>query len=55
LESYKTEDEIIYESQVLFTALKEGRKLPPQKEEERTIEKTMTIIKKSSRMLERPT
>jgi len=28
-EPYKTEDEIIYESQVLFSALKEGRELPP--------------------------
>jgi len=40
---------------VLFSALKEGRELPPQKEKERTIKKMMTIIKKSSRMLERPT
>jgi len=29
LEPYKTEDEIVYESQVLFSALKEGRELPP--------------------------
>jgi len=28
-EPYKTEDKIIYESQVLFSALKEGRELPP--------------------------
>jgi len=40
---------------VLFSALKEGRELPPQKEKDRTIENTMMIIKKSSRMLERPT
>jgi len=39
---------------VLFSALKEGRELPPQKEIERTIKKMMTTIKKSSRMLERP-
>jgi len=39
---------------VQFSALKEGRELPPQKQE-RTIEKTMTTIKKSGRMLERPT
>jgi len=39
---------------VLFSALKEGRELPPQKEEKRTVEKTTTIIKKSSRTLERP-
>jgi len=30
-EPYKTEDEIVYKSQVLFSALKEGRELPPQK------------------------
>jgi len=42
------------ESQVLFSALKEGRELPPQREENRTVKKTMMIIKKSSRMLERP-
>jgi len=29
LEPYKTEDEIVYESQVLFSALKEGREMPP--------------------------
>jgi len=29
LEPYKTEDKIVYESQVLFSALKEGRELPP--------------------------
>jgi len=54
-EPYKTEDKIVYESQVLFSALKEGRELPPQKEKDRTIKKTMMVIKKSSRMLERPT
>jgi len=31
LKPYKTEDEIVYESQVLFSALKEGKELPPQK------------------------
>jgi len=51
LEPYKTEDEIIYKSQVLFSALKEGRELPPQKEKDRTIKNTMMVIKKSSRML----
>jgi len=55
LEPYKTEDKIIYESQVLFSALKEGRELPPRKEKNRTIENTMMVMKKSSRMLERPT
>jgi len=55
LEPYKTEDEIVYESQVLFSALKEGRELPPQKEKNRTVENTMMVMKKSSRMLERPT
>jgi len=54
LGAYKTEDKIVYKSRVLFSALKKGRELPPQKEEKRTIEKMMTIIKKSSRMLERP-
>jgi len=54
-EPYKTEDEIIYESQVLFSALKEGRELPPQKEKDRIVENIMTVMKKSSRMLERPT
>jgi len=44
-EPYKTEDEIIYESQVLFSALKEGRDLPPQKEKDRTIENTMTVMR----------
>jgi len=39
---------------VIFSALKEGRELPPQKEENRTVKKMTTIIKKSSRMLERP-
>ena len=55
LEPYKTEDKIVYESQVLFSALKEGRELPPRKEKNRTIENTTTVMKKSSRMLERPT
>jgi len=55
LEPYKTEDEIVYESEVLFSALKEGRELPPQKEKNRTIENTTMVMKKSSRMLERPT
>jgi len=55
LEPYKTEDKIIYKSQVLFSALKEGRKLPPPKEKDRTVKNTMMVIKKSSRMLERPT
>jgi len=55
LEPYKTEDEIIYKSQVLFSALKEGRELPTQKEKNRTVENTTTVMKKSSRMLERPT
>jgi len=54
LEPYKTEDKIIYETQVLFSALKEGRELPPQKEKNRTVENTMMVMKKSSRMLERP-
>jgi len=54
LGAYKTEDEIIYKSQVLFSALKGGRELPPQKEEKRTVKKMMTTIKKSRRMLERP-
>jgi len=54
-EPYKTEDEIIYESQVLFSALKEGRELPPQKEKNRTVENTMMVKKKSSRILERST
>jgi len=40
---------------VLFSALKEGRELPPQKERDGTIENTMMVMKKSSRMLERPT
>jgi len=55
LEPYKTEDEIVYESQVLFSALKEGRELPPRKEKNRTIKNTTMVMKKSSRMLERPT
>jgi len=54
-EPYKTEDKIIYRSQVLFSALKEGRELPPRKEKNRTVKNTMTVMKKSSRMLERPT
>jgi len=54
LGAYITEDEIVYKSRVLFSALKEGRELPPQKEEKRTIKKMMTIIKKSSRMLKKP-
>jgi len=33
---------------VLFSALKEGRELPPQKEKDRTVEDTMTVIKKFS-------
>ena len=32
LESYKTEDKIIYKSQELSSALKEGRELPPLNE-----------------------
>jgi len=40
---------------VLFSALKEGRELPSQKEKDRTVKNTMKVIKKSSRMLERPT
>jgi len=40
LEPYKTEDEIIYKSQVLFSALKEGREMPPQKEKNRIVENT---------------
>jgi len=54
-EPYKTEDKIVYESQVLFSALKEGRELPPRKETDRTIENTRMVMKKSSRMLESPT
>jgi len=31
---------------VLFSALKEGRELPPQEEEERIVKKVTTTIKK---------
>jgi len=56
LEPYKTEDEVVYKSQVLFSALKEeGMELPPLKEKNRTVKNTMMVMKKSSRMLERPT
>jgi len=47
----KLKTKIIYESQVLFSALKEGRELPPRKKRKnRTIENTTTVMKKSSRM-----
>jgi len=53
-EPYKTKNKIVYESQVLFSALKEGRELPSQNEKDRTVKNTTTVMKKSSRMLERP-
>ena len=45
-ESYKTEDKIVYESQVLFSALKEGRELPSTKRKRKNHKKNNDYNKK---------
>ena len=42
----ESEDEIIYESKVLLTAMKEGRELPTPKKIKQTNNKALTKIKK---------
>jgi len=54
IEDDPIQEKILYRSQVLFSAMKEGREIPPQKDKEEAIKKMTTKLRKSSRTLERP-